>query len=179
MISKQRRKFLIAIEASALSMLLCLPLCAQSTTPANTTDTVTFYGAGLTVQAQSSPKPSGWAVVATEINKSAQLYSLSESDFLSVNGRIQSSVRTGFAVPISVSNVKLPWNATLYGLFDGGVATNGTASGLAYSGGAVALIPVTMGSTKLDVILGVRVLKTNTGGTQLEAEIGFGKGGAK
>lgn len=148
------------------ALLLLLRGCAPAPALAQT-----FYGAGVSLIAQSSPKPSGWAVVATEVNQKQALWSFSETDLTTAairNGllAVQSSARTGIATTLRSFG---KW--TLYGLADGGVATVGTATGGAYAGGGLLVIPV----KAINLLLGVRILKTSVGGTQSIIEIGFGK----
>lgn len=133
-------------------------------------ETRTFYGAGVAGFATSSPKPSGWAVAATEMSARASVWSFSEYDVTRVQGArpiaFQSSVRTGLATPLR--NVG---PATMYGLIDAGVANSSTTVGGAISTGGVAVLPI--GKT-LVLLFGGRVLKTAIGGSQTIWNIGFG-----
>lgn len=126
----------------------------------------TFYGAGIVGQAQTSPRPSGFFIVATELSKSAQIWSFSESDFLVVGRKIQTSTRTGIATPLR----KIA-SATLFAIGDGGVATTGTATSGAYAGGAILSIPL---PKQLFIFPGFRYIHSGAGGTQVT--IGFGIG---
>lgn len=142
---------------------------AQSTPPTQAASPgSTFYGAGITGMAQTSPKVSGFFVVATELSKSAQIWSFSESDAILVAGKIQTSTRTGFATPLRKVST-----ATVYALADGGVATNGTAAGGAYAGGAIVSIPLPRG---FFVFPGFRYIHSAVGGTQVTIGFGIGKG---
>ena len=89
-------------------------------------------------------------------------------DFTLVAGKVQSSVRTGIATPLRTIGT-----VTIYGLGDAGTSTTGSASGSAFAGGGIAIIPV--GRKGLQAVAGVRILKTAVGGTQTLVEIGFGK----
>lgn len=138
-------------------------------TPAPTqSESKTFYAAGATMLPQTRPQPTGWAIIATEINTNNKIYSFSETDYTMVKGNVISSARTGLATPLRSFG-----GITIYGLGDAGVATGGSVASAAYSGGGFVLIPVKQ--TGWNVIIGVRVLKTSIGGTQTYAELGIGK----
>ncbi len=164
----------------ALLLVAALPLLAQEPAAvAQPSGSSTFYAAGVSGLAQTSPKPTGWLVVATEVNKTADVWSLSETDYTYVSGKIQSSVRTGLATSVSIGSMKLPTGMKLYGLADAGVATTGSASSGAYAGGFVAIIPVTKFAIKFNFVPSIRVIRTAAGGTQLVWGLGLGKGGSK
>ena len=134
-----------------------------------------WYGTGLSALPQSSPKPSGWAAYATCINTKAQLYSISELDYTAVpqpHGPtiLQSSIRTGFATPLRTFGP-----VTLYALADAGTATVGVGASGAYAGGGVLVIPLPH-PRDFTILIGIRSLHTNMGGTQQFVEIGFGWG---
>jgi hypothetical protein len=144
---------------------LFLLLCGACTVHAQS-----FYGAGMSALPQSSPKPSGWAVLAKSLDSKAQVYSFTETDYTYTPKEIQSSVRTGLATPLRTIG-----KVVIYGVGDAGVATTGSASGSAFAGGAVALIPLPKNSMML--VVGYRALKTALGDTQQLIEIGLGRVG--
>lgn len=140
---------------------------AAPTVPTTPTP-ATFFSGGLTVPSQGSPKNySGWLAVVTPVVKSQRIYSISETDYTDVGGKITSSVRSGVATYLRSFG-----KVDLYGLGDAGVATNGSTSGAAYSGGGVVLIPTRWKSVY--GVVGVRFLKTNTN-TETLLEVGIGK----
>lgn len=137
------------------------------TSPVSTlTSATTFVAAGVTLLPQTQPHPTGWAVVATEVSTSAQIYSFSETDYSLVNGKFQTSARTGLATPLRKFG-----GMTLYGLGDAGMVTTGVNTGAAYAGGGVLVIP----SGKFDVIVGIREVHTSINGNATLIEVGFGK----
>lgn len=147
-------------------------LFGQSTTTAPTVPTVssaaTFLAGGVTIPSAGSPKDyTGWIAVVTPLIKTQKIYSISETDYTDVSGKITSSVRSGIATYLRSFG-----KVDLYGLGDAGIATNGSTSGAAYSGGGIALFP-TKWKTIYGVV-GVRFLKTTTDQETL-FEIGIGK----
>ncbi|HLG97123.1 MAG TPA: hypothetical protein VKX49_12495 [Bryobacteraceae bacterium] len=128
----------------------------------------TFYGAGITLLPQSSPKPSAWFVAATNISKTQDVWSFSETDAVLVNKRIVTSARTGIATGLRSFG---PWK--LFALANAGVATNGGATSGAYAGGGVLTGPFPH-SSRLKTILGTRIIRSGVGGTTVTYNIGFG-----
>lgn len=149
-----------------LLLLAALPAFCQTPDATPTT----FYAFGVSALTQSSPKPTGWVVVAHLIQKSAQLWSFSESDYTyaKLTKQVQSSVRTGIATPLRKFGT-----VTVYGLGDGGVASTGTSAGFAVAGGLCA--PIDLGrKSGFQFVPGWRLLHTATGGTQNIVEFGIG-----
>lgn len=153
-----------------LSLLIAATsLYGQSTDKvASRTTNTTFYAAGVSALPQTKPEPTGWAVIATEINTKNQIYSFSETDYTLSNGKLVSSARTGLATPLRSFGA-----FTLYGLGDAGVATTGTSTGSAFAGGGFVLIPIK--KSGWDLLVGARVLKTMVGGSQAYMEVGIGR----
>lgn len=141
----------------------------SSTSPIPTiTSATTFVAGGVSLLPQTSPKPTGWAVVATTISASQQIYSFSETDYAVVGGKVATSARTGLATFLR------KWGTvSIYGLADAGIATTGSATGIAYAGGGFARIP--FNTTGWDVIIGVRELHTTVGRNTTVIEVGVGK----
>ena|SRR5579883_1768567 len=140
-----------------LLMLWGAPLTAQ-----------TFYGAGLTLFPQSSPKPSAWFITATNISKTQDVWSFSETDAIVVNKHIVTSARTGMATGLRSFG---KWK--LFGLANAGVATDGVATSGAYAGGGVLTVPF-LHNERLKIILGTRVIRSAVGGTEVTYNVGFG-----
>ena len=136
-----------------------------------------FYGAGLSLYPQTSPKPTGWAAAMVTMSAPQRVYSISEIDFTATRTAsgvysVQTSARTGAAVFMRAFG-----KLNLYGLGDAGAATTGTNSGGALAGGGIATWPTRWKGVY--GAAGVRVLKTSIGGTQTLVEIGIMWGGAK
>ncbi len=149
------------VYKSLILLLATLPLAAQSS----------FFGAGVTLLAQPSPKPTGWAALAMQANQKARVYSYTALLMTPAGTHpraIQTSVMTGVLTPLrSFGSVDLD----MFG--SAGVATGTGSSGSAWSGGGMLIIPLRTTSYKL--LTGIRVLQTAAGGTQKMIEIGFGK----
>lgn len=123
---------------------------------------------------QSSPKPSAWGAIAIEASKGTPIWSITETDFtyISSTKKIQPSIRSGAATKCSLGQITLfCWGAA-------GVATTGTTTTGAYSGGIIWLHPVKTGSN-IDMIFAGRALKTAATGPQFIISVGFGGGVAK
>jgi hypothetical protein len=150
-------------------------LGAQTATPAQpVTGSRNFYAAGVNFFASTQPKPSGWGAVAVELTKNVPAWEITETDVNYVSGTKQlvSSVRTGMATQCSIGQFKL----YCYGAL--GVATTGSATTGAYSGGFIYAHPIKAGS-KLDMIFAARALKTAATGPEFLISIGLGTGGVK
>jgi hypothetical protein len=127
----------------------------------------TFYGVFASGSTTTHPQPTGGAIVATQVSSSQGLWSFSETDFLLVNGQIQTSARTGLALHMRDFN-----DIELFGLLDGGVATNGVNAGSAFAGGGFLTGPLgKAGAWRWEA--GYRILKTTTGGVEHLVEIGI------
>ena len=130
----------------------------------------TFLAGGVTLLPGTTPKPTGWFAVATEVNKTQKLYSISETDYSLVTSggklSLQTSARSGLATPLRAFG-----NVTVYGLVDAGIATTGVSTGGAYAGGGFALIPY----KKFYIVVGARYLHAATSGSTALIELGVGK----
>jgi len=155
-----------------LLLLVSLPAFAQGT----------FYGAGLSLLPQSSPKPTGWAASVITISATQRIYNINEVDFTEVGNflkhqpvSLQTSARIGGLAFIrsfgSGANT-----VDLYGLLDGGFATTGATTSGALATGGILLIPTKWPDIK--IVLGVRVLKTAAETTTL-GEFGLKWGNGK
>jgi hypothetical protein len=142
--------------------------------PASTTNTGNFYAGGINFLPQSSPKPSVWGAIAIQTSKTTPLWQINETDinYVSSTKTLQSSVRAGMATRCSVAE----WSLFCWGA--AGVATTGSTTTGAYSGGLIWLHPVTAGS-KLNVVVAARALKTAATGPQFLLSVGLGSGGVK
>lgn len=164
------RKYLQYVMVFLFAGGLLAQTSTSSTTPTipAVSSSATFLAAGLTVPSVGSPKDySGWLAVVTPLIKTEKIYSISETDYTNVSGKITSSVRSGIATYLRSFG-----KVDLYALGDAGVATNGSVSGSAYSGGGIALFPTKWKS--IYGVFGVRFLKTTTDQETL-VEIGIGK----
>ena len=159
--------------------LAALPLLAQTApsvptpgAPAQSTSaTSTFYAVGVSGLAQTSPKPSVWGAFAVPA-KSTWAITEVDVNYIKSGKQIQPSVRSGVATECSIGQVKLfCWGAA-------GVATTGSATTGAYSGGIIWLRPVSP-SSKLKWIVAARALKTAATGAQFILSVGLGTGGMK
>ena len=138
-----------------------------------------FYGAGLSLYPQSSPKPTGWAAAMVTMSAPQRVYSISEIDFTAVGNilrgqpvSIQTSARTGAAVWLRAFG-----RVNLFGLANAGVATTGTNSSGAFAGGGMVTFPTRWKA--LYGTIGVRILSSATGGTQTLIETGIVWGNGK
>lgn len=142
-------------------LLFALPLGAQ-----------TFYGFAASALTSGHQQWTGSAVIATQLQKSQQIWSFSETDWIYAapagqsTRRLVSSVRTGLATQLRCFGT-----ACLYGLADAGASSNGTTSGAAYAGGGVLLIPI---KNRLQLIFGARLIKSNVSNTQATISVGLG-----
>lgn len=132
-----------------------------------------FWGCGLSAFSSTRPHPSGWCAGALLANQKAQLWNVSELDFLPVRptsggSLIQTSVEEGLATPL-----KQYGSVQIFGLAAAGMATTGANSGAAFSGGGVAIIPLNKHGWIL--IPAIRVLKSAVGTTQALIQLGFGR----
>jgi hypothetical protein len=127
----------------------------------------TFWGVGCQILASTSPKPTGWAVTGTLIYSPRRIYSFSETDFEPVKDstgspRIQTSARTGFGTYVYSYR-----GLDLFALVNGGVATDGTNTGVAVAAGGLACYSLKADSPWY-LAVGYRAIKTTvTGTTQL------------
>jgi hypothetical protein len=131
-----------------------------------------FYGGGVSLLPQTSPKPTGWAAAVVTANAKQKLYSISETDFTVVRAAtgigftVQTSVRTGGALWLRQFG-----KANIYAVLDGGMATTGTNSSGAVASGGMVLFPTKW--PRVQGLAGVRVLKTALGAAQTLIEFGF------
>lgn len=139
----------------------------SSKTQTTGTTNGTYYGAFLSGYTTTQPKPTGGAIVATEVSSAQGVWSFSETDFLLVNKTIQTSARTGIAIHMRDFN-----NIALFALADGGVATNGVSAGSAFAGGGF-LTGVIDKAGMWRWEAGYRIISSNTSGTEHVIEFGF------
>lgn len=145
-----------------LGILFAVSLHAQS-----------FFAAGASFQASSQPKSTGWAISATEVSKSAQLWSISGVDFSTVRSgsgpwTIQTTAWTAGATPLRKFGL-----IQTYALAGLGGASTGTNAGYAITGGFIGTIPI----KKMLLLFGYAVEKSSIGGSQNLVKIGFGGSG--
>ena len=157
-IPSQRRKLLIALEASALSMLFAGMLCAQTvipvatgtattTAPAPTAPVVpsvpsgSFVGACVSAMPQSSPKPFGCGFIAVQTKLgNGEYWSATGYDLTLAKHGLSTTLWSTVALPATT-----PWNTKVFLIAAPGLSTaatsSGTATGMSFSGGVLCELP--------------------------------------
>lgn len=134
-----------------------------------------FFGAAVSAQPQSSPKPQGSVFLAVSMSQKQRVYNYSQLIFSpAAGGKLQTSVLTGVAPYIRSIGI-----CDLYGQGTGGVATSGGSASGAFAGGGLLSIPIGDKSKGWRAIVSVQVLKTAAGGTEQLIGIGIGIGKAQ
>ena len=144
------------------------PAAPAAPTPQPVINAPNFYGMGVSLLPQSSPKPTGWAVLAIEANAKQSIWSFSELDFNLVKNQVQTAALTGIGTPLRTIG-----NVTIFAIGAGGASTVGSTSGGAISGGAIVHIPL-KGGVDGAILFGYEALKTSNGGTQQMVKFGWG-----
>lgn len=144
------------------------PAAPAAPTPQPVINAPNFYGMGVSLLPQSSPKPTGWAVLAVEANAKQSIWSFSELDFNLVKNQVQTAALTGIGTPLRTIG-----NVTIFAIGAGGASTVGSTSGGAISGGAIVHIPL-KGGVDGAILFGYEALKTSNGGTQQIVKFGWG-----
>lgn len=125
-----------------------------------------FYGAGVSLLPQSSPKPMGNAFIAAWSNATGSLINIEEIDFTWVptTKSISTAIVASAATPVTMLG------QTFYGFVGAGGAT-GASSSAAFSAGGFAAFPF----KGIWVFPGAKLLKTAAGGYQTIAFIDIGR----
>ena len=132
----------------------------------------TFFAAGISGFAQSSPKPTGWYAVAVQLNKSSQTFSYTETDVL--------FAKTNHFAPVTtpqtglLTSMKQIGPISLYALATAGAAVSTSATTAAYAGGGFFLVPLPT-KKKISALFGLKILSSSTTGTMRVWYVGLEK----
>ena len=152
-----------ALPFGWVGILVACYATAQTPVPASSS----WYGAGVSLYPQSSPKPTGNAFLATWTGAKGALISIEEIDFsyTPTSKNISTSILADAATPVTM------FGRTLYGFVGVGGAT-GQVSSAAFSAGGFAAIALAHGWF---VYPGAKLLKTAAGGSQTIVFLDFGR----
>jgi hypothetical protein len=135
-----------------------------------------WAAAGAAWNQYARPEVNAWASYSHLISCSGQIYSYTTEDFMSARGRMQQSIRTGFAAVL-----RCVGPLCLLVLGDAGLAT-GTASGATTIGGAMSYGGIgilRLGSTLWTLAVAVRPVRSTVAQpgdkTQTLFEFGIGR----
>lgn len=151
-----------------LLALLSASLAAGQTAAQSQAPPTGFYAAGIAALPQTSPKPSGWAIAATQISKANSTWLIAGNDYVLLKGAVTPVSFVGTAI-----EVKALTFGTLMGYAGAGGATLPGSTTGAFEGGG-ALVGKFSAKSSLSWLAGVVEIKANGGGSQTVVHVGIG-----